>query len=414
MHPIKLSICIPTYNRAKYLKDCLERCAQDVRLSFPYEIVISDNASPDETAEVVQEFIDRGLPIRYFRGETNVGMIPNMSSALRLGRGEYVMYLADDDRLIGDEIANIVEFLDNNKNLTACYTPWYITDGVTDTDSNPFYKLKEDVTFKRRSFGEVFNLLIHNHIFPEIAIYRASAFRAAWVPREICHFCFPVLAHLLDQGDIAFRKMPFYRQVIRSAIGNRQQGGHHLAMTAWDNYRGGLEYFLYFGTKLGKLGTSPDDRATQEHMCRQFTLQRMGVAIRLLALQGNFLKSYELLARMEYGGMGDHPQLKAIRDGLPVAVAIQTLAWQVNSTASMTRLILSGFPDTTALRERLRTAGLSANVQVLDEPDKHPAEALEHTAVLVSSAEQRERFVQIGYIPNVIFSQEDLTQTVLI
>ncbi len=414
MNYIKLSICIPTYNRANYLRDCLERCLRDINVDFAFEIVVSDNASTDNTGEVAREFIDRGAPIRYFKGATNVGMIPNMNSALRLGRGEYVMYLADDDRLIGSAIADVVKHLDANPSTLACYNPWYCTDGVTDIDSRPFYTMDEDITFERGSFAQVFNLMIQRHIFPEIGIYRSSAFRAAWVPREICHFAFPMLAHLLDKGDVAFHKTPFYRQVIRSAVGNRAQGGHELAMTAWDSYRGGLEYFLYFGIKRGRIGTSDDDRATQEHLCRTFTLERMAVAIRLLVQQGDFLKSYELLARMEYGGYGAHQQLTAIREGLTLAAALQTLAWQVNSTAGIKRLIFSGFLDTTILRERLTKVHFPSTVEMLNDPAEHPPELLEHSAVLVFSADQREKFLQLGYLPNLVFSQEDLVQTILV
>lgn len=414
MNSIKLSICIPTYNRAQYAKDCIERCLRDVQLDFPYEIVVSDNCSPDNTGEVVQSFIDQGAPIRYFKGDVNVGMIPNMNSAFRLARGEYILYLADDDRLIGAEIAAVIKYLDENQNLVACYAPWYITDGVTDTDSAEFYTLNEDTVFPRRSFAKVFNLMVNRHIFPEIGIYRSSTFRAAWVPREVCHFPFPMLAHFLDRGDIAFRKKPFYRQVIRSAIGDRAQGGHHLAMTAWDTYRGGLEYFLYYGTKRGTIGTTPDDRATQEYLCQHFTMERMAVAIRLLIGQGDFLRSYELLARMEYGGFGEHPQLMSIREGLTLAAALQTLAWQVNSTAGVRRLLLSGFTDTTVLRERLIKVALPPRIEVVEEPFEHTSETLESTVVLVFTAEQRDRFLELGYLQNLVFSQEDLIQTILL
>ncbi|MGK6316178.1 glycosyltransferase family 2 protein [Neorhizobium sp. DT-125] len=415
MNSIKLSICIPTYNRAKYLRDCLERCLRDFNFDFPFEIVISDNASTDDTGEVVREFIDRGAPIRYFKGVENVGMIPNMNSAFRLGRGEYLLYLADDDRLIPEEVANIVDYLDENKEVTACHAPWFIFDGVAEKDTQQFYTIAEDKVFPKRSFADIFNFMLRGHIFPEIAIYRSSAFRASWVPREVCFFPFPMLAHFLDQGDVAFRQKPFYRQVIRSALGrDRPQGGHEIAMSGWDQYRGGLEYFLYFAAKRGKIGTSTDDRYTQEHLCRQFTLQRMAVAIRLLVGQREYLKSYELYTRMEFGGMGDHPQVAAIRDGLMLAVALQTLAWQVNATAGVSRLIISGFPDPWTIKERLHKVNFPTKVDIVDEPAEHVSDLVENAAVLVSSPEHRERFLALGYLPNLVFSQEDLIQTVLL
>ncbi|WP_333693851.1 glycosyltransferase, partial [Phaeobacter italicus] len=54
MADIKLSICIPTFNRASYLRTLLASLAEDLhQLPWPVEVIVSDNASPDETAEVV-------------------------------------------------------------------------------------------------------------------------------------------------------------------------------------------------------------------------------------------------------------------------------------------------------------------------------------------------------------------------
>jgi glycosyltransferase involved in cell wall biosynthesis len=411
---IKLSICIPTYNRAPYLRDCLERCLKDVVLDFPFEIVVSDNHSTDDTEEVVRSFIAQDAPIRYVKGDVNTGMIPNMNSALRLGRGEYLTYLADDDRLIGAEIAKVVSYLDANESILVCYAPWHIADGDSEGDRKQFYDLEQNHTFHRRQFADVFNLIVQKHIFPEIGIYRASAFRSAWVHREHCHFCFPMLAHMLDMGDIAFHAEPFYRQIIRSAIGNRQQGGAELAMTAWDTYRGGLEYFLYFGMKRGKIGTSPEDKATMEHLCQRFTMQRMAVAIRLLIARNEYNKAYELLVRMEYGGHGNHPQVAAIRDGLAPAVGLQTLAWHANSTAGVRRMAICGFTDADIIKERFSRVGLSERIELIEGIEGQPAEMIERTIILVAVGEQRQHFLDLGYLPNLVFSQEDLSKAILL
>ncbi|TWF53363.1 glycosyltransferase family 2 protein [Neorhizobium alkalisoli] len=415
MNSVKLSVCIPTYNRARHLHDCLSRCLREFNFDFPYEIVVSDNASTDDTYDVVQEFLAQGAPIRYFRSQKNVGMIPNMNSAFRLGRGEYLTYLADDDRLIPEEVANIVHFLDANQNVTVCHAPWFIYDAVEEQDGTPFYRIEQDTIFPKQSFADVFNFMFRGHVFPEVAIYRGSALRAAWVPREICFFPFTMLAHFLDEGDVAFRKTPFYRQVIRSAVErDRAQGGHEIAMTGWDQYRGGLEYFLYFGAKRGKVGTSENDRATQEHLCKTFTMERMAVAIRLLVAQREFLKCYELYCRMEFGGMGGHKQLAAIRDGLPLAAALETLAGQLHASAGVNRLIISGFTDPWTIRERLAKVRFPEKVTTTGEPTDHTDEIIEHSAVLVSRADQRDHFLSLGYMPNLVFSQDDLIKTIVL
>ncbi len=62
-----------------------------------FEIVVSDNASTDETARVLEEFDDRRL--RVVRQKENIGSIPNWNACLTEAKGEYVVFVADDDRI---------------------------------------------------------------------------------------------------------------------------------------------------------------------------------------------------------------------------------------------------------------------------------------------------------------------------
>ncbi len=88
-----LSICIPTYNRAEYLKECLSR------LSFLFsddrvEIVISDNASSDATSGVVNAYRHLG-DITYIRQDKNIGPDRNFETVLKGGSGKYRWLLGD-------------------------------------------------------------------------------------------------------------------------------------------------------------------------------------------------------------------------------------------------------------------------------------------------------------------------------
>lgn len=412
----KLSICIPTYNRAPHLRRCFEWLREDCNFDFPYEIVVADNASTDNTKQVTQEAIDAGMPVRYFKAYQNTGMIPNMVGAFHLGRGDYLVYLADDDRLVGPRIAELVQYLDERPTLNVCYAPMYIYDDATNTDQDKFFQVDEPVKhFSQGAFGEVFNFIYKTHAFPEMGVYRNTALRSCWVPREGAFYAFSMLAHFIDKGDIVIMSEPFYRQVLASTIGrDRPQGGHDLAEAAWDLYRGGLEYFLYYGAKRGRISTEPDQKALQEQMCRGFTLTRMAVAIRLLMQRREFIKSYEIYARMVFGGFENHPQIKDLHKTLPIAAALQTLAYQVNFAAGVDRLILSGFPDPATLQNRLTQAKLNSYFDILIEPTEHPADKLDYTAVLVFEAYDRQKFLDLGYPPNLVFSQQDLIQTIVL
>ncbi|WP_440409624.1 glycosyltransferase family 2 protein [Neorhizobium petrolearium] len=413
MNSIKLSICIPTYNRAQHLRSCLERI-KGFDFEFPYEIVISDNASTDNTAEIAREFASQ-LPINYYVRAENHGMVVNVNAVFRRARGEYAVYLADDDRLVPEGLVNAMNFLDEHPSVLVCHAPWYLYDGILEADTGKFYDIKEDVVFERRSFGQVFNFMVKGHIFPEIAIFRTQALRTTWVPRDVCFFAFPMMAHMLDQGDVAFLKEPFYRQVGRSEHGReRRQGGHDIAMSGWDQYRGGLEYFLYFGMKRGQISRDAEDRATQEHMCRTFTLLRMTVALRLLISFREFVKAYEVYTRLCFGGFDDFPEVVAAREGLLIAAALETLAWQVNAAAEIDHLIIHGFPDSQTVKERIARVNFPERIKVIDEPVEHTPDFANKTAVLVALPKQREQFLELGYPPNLVFAQDDLIQTILL
>ncbi len=94
----KISILIPTWNRAHYLPGCIESVlSQD----YPdFEIVISDNASSDNTSDVVKKYLN-DKRIRYFRNDANIGLAANWEKLLyRYAAGKYGKLLNDDDYLV--------------------------------------------------------------------------------------------------------------------------------------------------------------------------------------------------------------------------------------------------------------------------------------------------------------------------
>jgi abequosyltransferase len=104
----KLSICIPAYNRAKYLAPLL-----DSILSQKYsdvEIVISEDNSPERSliAEVVRTFRERGFDcIRYFENEQTLGFDGNVRILFARATGDYCVMMGNDDLLCPGALATI-------------------------------------------------------------------------------------------------------------------------------------------------------------------------------------------------------------------------------------------------------------------------------------------------------------------
>lgn len=122
-----LSILIPTYNRSIFLKknlEALKRYIYSEQIESEIEVVVSNNFSPDNTDKVIKEFIDfsQGLYVNYIHQTENVGLEKNALAVLKNAKGEYVMYLGDDDYIDYKYLSGVFEYLKKNKS-TYCIIP---------------------------------------------------------------------------------------------------------------------------------------------------------------------------------------------------------------------------------------------------------------------------------------------------
>lgn len=111
---MKISICIPQYNRIEYLVRNLEKIANQTYHDI--EVVISDDASADATEEVIRNIaVSYRYPIVYYRNNPNLGYDRNMRRSMELATGTYTFLLGNDDTLFDDnDIAFLVNFLQQN------------------------------------------------------------------------------------------------------------------------------------------------------------------------------------------------------------------------------------------------------------------------------------------------------------
>jgi len=89
-----VSIGLPVYNGGKSLARALNSIL--VQDFGDFEIVISDNASTDETRMIGEDYARRDTRIRYFVNETNIGANPNHNRVFRASQGKYFCWMADD------------------------------------------------------------------------------------------------------------------------------------------------------------------------------------------------------------------------------------------------------------------------------------------------------------------------------
>lgn len=108
---MKISIAIPSRERAQYLAYSL-KTALDID-DPDIEIVVSDNASRDNTAEVVAAFDDPRIV--YTRSESRLSMRENFNRAFHASSGDYVIFFGDDDAILPGQFKYLRAMLEENK-----------------------------------------------------------------------------------------------------------------------------------------------------------------------------------------------------------------------------------------------------------------------------------------------------------
>ncbi len=122
----KFTIGIPTYNRAGFLRRAIESALNQ---TYPdVEVLVSDNASTDETQEIARSFGDR---IRYHRNAENLGMWRNFALLPELATGDYFSWLQDDDLIHCDFARRAVKALSRPDDVTVYIASNISTDSVT-------------------------------------------------------------------------------------------------------------------------------------------------------------------------------------------------------------------------------------------------------------------------------------------
>ena len=141
MKRINISICIPTYNRAHHLQNCLQSinvAAQNVDKSFNVEVCISDNCSTDATEDVVRS-ANLTLPVKYCRNKSNLGIPRNFLNVVDMAQGEFAWLVGDDDLLMPDALMQVCSLIDLHSNVDFFYVnAFHLTTEYVLSHSQPF------------------------------------------------------------------------------------------------------------------------------------------------------------------------------------------------------------------------------------------------------------------------------------
>lgn len=156
----KVTVAIPTYNRAHYLKEAIESVL--AQTFEDYELLILDNASTDNTEEVVRSFNDKR--IKYIKNKINIGGLNNFNKALDMAKGEYVIIFHDDDIMKPELLEKEVEILDKNDDVVLVATNISIINKRGMILKQREKELDNDIIFEKYDF--IYKLFKENFVLP--------------------------------------------------------------------------------------------------------------------------------------------------------------------------------------------------------------------------------------------------------
>jgi glycosyltransferase involved in cell wall biosynthesis len=90
-----VSVCVPVYNGAAYLRECLDSVlAQDYGA---FEVLVVDDCSSDDSATIVAEFAARDRRVRHVRNPRNLGLVGNWNRCVELANHDWIKFIFQDD-----------------------------------------------------------------------------------------------------------------------------------------------------------------------------------------------------------------------------------------------------------------------------------------------------------------------------
>jgi abequosyltransferase len=120
-----LTIAIPTYNRARYLDGLLATLMEQMLGETGVELLVSDNASSDDTGALVASYQGRGLGIRYIRNANNLGPDRNILQCYEQASGKYVWIFSDDDLIHSETLGRVLKALSSGRYDLVCVRAYF-------------------------------------------------------------------------------------------------------------------------------------------------------------------------------------------------------------------------------------------------------------------------------------------------
>lgn len=126
---MKVTILLPAYNAALYLRDSLDSIMRQAFKDF--DVLLIDDGSMDDTSKIAIEYSNIDRCIKYYKNEKNIGLIKTLNKGLSLAKGEYIVRMDADDIMFDDRLYKQVKYMDSNPECFVCGGQMEYIGGLT-------------------------------------------------------------------------------------------------------------------------------------------------------------------------------------------------------------------------------------------------------------------------------------------
>ena len=223
-----LSIALCTYNGSKFLREQLQSLANQTLL--PFEVVITDDCSTDNTISIIQEFA-KVLNIKIFANDFPLKVTKNFEKAVSLCSGDIILMCDQDDIWHPDKLAKISQYFQDNPNQLAVFSDADLVDEKGESLYKNFWSVVRFHKFQIQQFkeGNVVELLLAGNrtagcmmSFRKELIEKIVPF-PTHIPLMIHDNWITIVAAMMDSFGLIDEKLISYRQHSLQQIGIREK-----------------------------------------------------------------------------------------------------------------------------------------------------------------------------------------------
>lgn len=149
-----VTVCVPVYNGARYLRECLDSVLAQTRTEF--DVLVVDDRSSDDSLKIARSYAEHDARVKIHENEKNQGLVGNWNRCVQLARGDWIKFCFQDDVLKPHCLEEMLRAgRELNKPLVVCQRGFMIEGNVSEEQRDFFSRYTDAIgKFQSANFKE--------------------------------------------------------------------------------------------------------------------------------------------------------------------------------------------------------------------------------------------------------------------